>query len=1252
MGWTKAQQKAIDERNSNILVSAAAGSGKTAVLVERIINKMTDEKDPKDIDEFLVVTFTKAAAAQMREKIAVRIEKLLEKEPDNEHLMKQAILVNRADITTIDSFCLRIVKENFGLLNIDSNFNIGDNGIMELMKNDVLEALFDKLYDEKDADFLMLLECFGCDRNDEELKANVLNIYSVSKGFSRPYVWLEKARKALLIKDKNELMNSKWMKAYFELIKSYVKSVEKYIDLGMAVCDTPGGPDKNREISESDAEFVSRISEAGDYDSLRDALNIKWNRLKTCKGDIYDGELIEKYKIIRDHYKSMIKKLNIFTGDSDSMMAEINNVSAYLVPLIDLVIKFSKEYETEKTKKKLLEFSDVEHLAYKLVCAGYDENGAPVPTEAGKRISERYDEIFIDEYQDSNYLQEEILNSVSGICNGRNNIFMVGDVKQSIYKFRMARPDLFLSKYKTYKDDGANIKIELKNNFRSRENVLKSINYFFYQLMSEDLGGIDYNENTELVWTKEFPIPDASIASGVDETTEIILADNFETEDRLTSTEIEAYVIAKRIKELVDGENPQYVYDEDKNIYRKASYKDIVVLARSIKGFGEDVYNILTKSGIPAYVNDNGGYFEAVEIRTILSLLTVVDNIRQDIPLAAVLISPMAELDENEISLICEFAEKTLKGKYLLYEKCLCYMDNNEDAITEKLKRIFGIIDILREENKCKSISSLIWKALELTNYYNYAISLPLGERRKNNINMLLEKAYVFEEGTYKGLFNFLRYIDKMKLNEMDYGEASLFGDDEDVVRIMTMHKSKGLEFPIVFTSGLGKGINYKEYTNQLLISSDYYLSANYIDKDKRYKKKTLMKEIIKLLMKNEMTAEELRILYVAFTRAKEKLIITGCVSNAASVYEKVFVEDDGNMALPIDIRADSSKYILWVLACMKRYDMLKPDCDIKLSIVGEEYLYGFIGNEEVKKEMSVIDFYEKASSGYDKDLYEKYKTLFEFDYPFKKYINIKNKMSISEIKRMKAFDGNEYDLSDVAEKLDDEEKVAEEKFAEKTPDVKENFGDEESKESKKGNKKGLSGSERGTIVHKFMELIDFGRVKGLDEIKILEYLSGLLKELEEKEIFNAEEAKAVNPYKIRKMLLSDLGRRMSEADEKGKLKKEQQFSAGIPVDMIFSKEKGDNPDLLQGLKKDFAKEDLKNDDLVIVQGIIDAFFFEDDKIILMDYKTDYASEEELKNRYFAQLDYYAYVLEKITGLKVSEKLIYSFCLEKQIKID
>ena len=1234
MGWTEAQQRAIDERDSNILVSAAAGSGKTAVLVERIINKMTDEENPKDIDEFLVVTFTKAAAAQMREKIAIRIEKMLEKEPDNEHLMKQAVLVNRADITTIDSFCLRIVKENFGLLNIDSNFNIGDNGIMELMKNDVLDALFDKLYDEKNEDFIMLLECFGCDRNDEALKENILKIYNVAKGFSRPYVWLEEAEKALMIKDKSDLMNSKWMKDFREIVKSYVKTVLDYINDGKFVCEMPGGPDKYFGVSESDEEAILKILEAEDFDALKTALNISWKRLPACKGDSYDEELKEKYQTIRKRYKAMIDKIKIKSGDSDSILAEIINVASYLVPLIHLVTEFSNEYEAEKSKKKLLEFSDVEHLAYKLVCAGYDENGSVLPTEAAKRISEKYDEIFIDEYQDSNYLQEEILNSVSGINSGRNNMFMVGDVKQSIYKFRMARPDLFLSKYKTYKDNGPEIKIELSNNFRSRANVLKSVNYFFYQLMSEDLGGIDYNEKTELVPTKEFPEPDPSISGFVDETTEIILADNFETEERLSGSEIEAYVIAKRIKELVEGDNPQYVYDEDKDIYRKASYKDIVVLARSVKGFGEIIYNILTKSGIPAYVDDNGGYFEAVEIKTIMSLLSVVDNIRQDIPLAAVLISPMAGLDENDLSVICDYASKKLKQRCLLYDKCLYYIDNNDDGISEKLKRIFDIVYILRADNKNMSISSLIWKALDLTNYYNYAISMPLGERRKNNINMLLEKAYIFEEGTYKGLFNFLRYIDKMKLNEMDFGEASLFSDDEDVVRIMTMHKSKGLEFPIVFVSGLGKGINYREYNNQLLISSDYYLSANYIDRKNRYKNKTLMKEVVKLLMKSEMTAEELRILYVAFTRAKEKLIITAQGDKIEEMSEKIFVSDNSDMALPIDIRADSSKYITWILACMKRYESLKPDCDIKILTVHEEDLYGYLGKEEVKKNLSVDEFYENALSDYNQELYDKYKTLFKFEYPFKKYVNIKNKMSISEIKKMKAFDGEEYDSSDTAEELIDE------------------LIDEESKTESEinKNKEGLSGAQRGTIIHKFMELLDFKETLGLNKEELLIFIREFSESLKEKEIFSEEEAKVVNPYKIRNMLLSDLGRRMSEADSKGKLKKEQQFSAGIPADMIYDFEASDNKGAIKGLN-DYSSEKT-DEETVIVQGIMDAFFYEDDKVVLMDYKTDYANEDELIKRYNAQLDYYAYVLEKITGLKVSEKLIYSFCLEKQIKID
>lgn len=1228
MGWTKAQQRAIDERQSNILVSAAAGSGKTAVLVERILEKMTDKDNPRDIDEFLVVTFTKAAAAQMREKIALRIEKLLEAEPDNEHLMKQAVLVNRADITTIDSFCLRIVKENFGLLDIDADFNIGDTGIMELMKNDVLDALFDRLYEEKNKDFFMLLDIFGNDRNDDNLKDNVLKIYNFASSFPRPDMWLADAKESLRIKDENELMSLNWVKDYFSYVKAYAQSALEYAKEGIKLCKTDGGPDKNTEASNNDIEAIEKVINAETYDELKASLNIEWMRLKPCKGDNYDEFTVEKYKTIRNQYKDIMKKLNILKNDSKEVVNEIKNISEYLIPLINLVIDFSGEYESEKEKRKLVEFSDVEHMAYRLVCAGYDEAGKPLSTELAVKISNRYDEIFIDEYQDSNYLQEDILYSVSGVGLGRYNMFMVGDVKQSIYRFRMARPDLFISKYKTFRDKGNEIKIELKNNFRSRENVLNSINFFFRQLMHEDFGGIEYDESVALVPTKEFPVPDESIENQVGGSTEILVVDYFETEERLSKTELEAYVIAKKIKELVDGDKPQYIYDEDKDIYRKASYKDIVILTRGMKDFGEKVYNILTMSGIPVYLDDTGGYFEATEIRLIMSLLSVVDNVRQDIPLAAVLLSPMAQISENEFALICDYAEKKLKEKHILYDKCLCYTEDVDDYISEKLKRIFDIIGTLREANKTMSISSLIWMALMLTDYYNYAAAMPMGERRKTNINMLLEKADKFEDGSYKGLFNFLKYIDKLKLSDLDFGEASMFGDDEDVVRIITMHKSKGLEYPIVFASGFGKQFNQEDYKKPLIIHSDYYLASHFVNMEDRYKKNTFIREAFKLLMKKENLAEELRILYVALTRAKEKLIITGCDKDIDKVLKKNSSFDESVAALPFDVRLGSLSFLHWILACMGRYDALGNMSDITVNVLEENDIVGYIGEREAKREWSLYDFFNKAATDFDKGLYDEYKKCFDYTYPYENCVNIKSKMSISEIKKLKAYDGVEYDVD---ENYDS--------FKEESDDKEENFEGELNKSEKTP----LSGAERGTIIHKFMELLDFKSMSGFDEDNIknetISYIKENIDGFKNSGLFNDEEVSVINPYKIREMLMSDLGRRMIKADSLGNLKKEQQFSAGLPADMIYDKEEA-------------SDKEYSYDDIVVVQGIIDAFFYEDDGIVLMDYKTDYADEEKLIGRYKAQLDYYAYILEKITGIKVKEKLIYSFYLEKQISID
>ncbi len=1246
MPWTREQQSAIDIRGKSILVSAAAGSGKTAVLVERIINRVLDKENPVDIDEFLVVTFTKAAAAQMRDKISERLWSELEKAPDNEHLMKQTVLINRADITTIDSFCLRIVKEYFSVLDIDADFNIGDRGETELLKADVLEDLFEEKYncenEDERAEFCRLVNIFGGDRNDSGLKELILKIHTLASSYPMPEKWLEEAKNALDIKDRETLENTLWMKALFGYAKKITGEALFMAKEAEMLTNAACGPYKNAEVSKSDIELLEGFEDVKCYEELSRAVkNISWQRLKSCKGDDFDETLVNRYAKIRGDYKQLIKKLDICKTPCEEIVSQLNSMGEYLIPLIEITEDFSFRYMEEKKQKHIVEFADVEHMAYRLVCEGIEKNKdghgreteRVVPTEIGREIGERYREIYIDEYQDSNYLQEYILTAVSGIAREENNLFMVGDVKQSIYKFRMARPDLFIGKYNTFSpydvEGGADeVKLELKNNFRSRAVVLDAVNYFFYQLMGADMGGIDYTRDVALVPSREF---EDAAGLNISRSTELMLAcvtDKERTEDddeaqEESKQEQEAVMIANRIEELVNSDRPLYVYDEKISGYRKAGYGDIVILLRSVAGYGDIIYNTLTAQGIPAYIDDPHGYFEATEIRVVMSLLAVIDNSRQDIPLSAALLSPIAGLNENELALICAYAEKNLDRKNILYDKCIYYAENVSDSVADKLNTFFEMVDKFKEEKVTLSISQLILKVYNITGYYYYAAAMPAGKRRKSNLDMLVDKARRFENGAYKGLFNFLRYVDKLKVNEVEFGEAGKQGENEDVVRIMTMHRSKGLEYPVVFVSGLGRRFNTNDVRRNIQLHSDYYISSKLMDMKKRYRKNSVMREAVILLARQESFAEEQRILYVAMTRAKEKLIITGYIKDYEDFVEGIDIGYK-KMLLPYSIRNSEKGFLSWILAAMKRYDYYMEQgltkAVIETRLVSPDMLVEKKVKEETDRGISMEEFVANAMLLGENEAYKKYKESFDYVYPYEPLTKIKSKMPISEIKKMKAFDGESYDVGAPVKEWQ-QEICKQEKIYKPEEICKPDKYDH-------GSNNNLTGAERGTIIHKFMELLDFAVLGNGDYINDIR---NSLKRLVEAKVFTEEEKNAVNETKINNMLKSDLGQRMIAAAKCGRLKKEQQFSIGIPVKEIY--------------------KNVDSDDIVIVQGIIDAFFYEDDGIVLMDYKTDRADEAELIGRYHAQLTYYALTLNRLTGLKVKEKLIYSFHLNKTIVV-
>lgn len=1213
MGWTDEQKRVISERNCNILVSAAAGSGKTATMLERVFNRVCKDTPGHDIDEFLMVTFTKAAAAQMKDKLMVKFEDALADNPFDEHIARQLVLLQKADIATIDSFCLKVVKENFSLLDIDADFCVGEPGMLRLLKSDVMDDLFKAKRNMSDRDFLQVQDMFGKESDDGCLKDVISNIFYVAESFPEPALWYEKARDNFVFETEEELFRLPWFENYIKKIKKKLKDACDMAKRALLICESCDGHDKNEKIARDETETVISILSC---DRLEDMIKIyrsmTFARISKPKENIEEYEIFKK---LRDGYKQIIRDaFGVFTKTENEIFMETKTIGECLIPLINLVEEFSNLYLDIKLEKKVLDFSDVEHLAYKLLCAGHDENGRVIPTELGREISKRYVEIYIDEYQDSNYLQEDILCACSRMSEGENNMFMVGDVKQSIYRFRMARPDLFMDKLKRYKENGDNVRIDLKNNFRSRKEVLLPVNYFFYQLMGGDFGGIEYDREAALVPSLQFPEEPADTTYESSKNTEILFVDNdLENADRF---EIEAELIAGRIREIVDEEKGLLVYDDDLKVYRKARYRDIVILTRNISGTGDVLYRYLNDRGIPVYLEDPSGFFNAVEIKTIMSYLSVIDNSRQDIDMYAVLRSPIGRLDESDITDVVNYSCEREDKKLCLYEKCELYMLDHEDDIAARLRTFSEDLEMFKADKVRLSISELIWKVLEHTKYYAYASAMPYGDRRKANIDMLLEKADAYEDGFYKGLFNFIRYIEKLKVNEVDFGEAATLGEDEDVVRIISMHKSKGLEFPVVFISGLHKQYNESDSKDRVLILSDYGITTDYINREKRYRMKSVMKEIFRNIAVEESRSEELRVLYVAMTRAKEKLIITGCDKEIAKTREKLAEGLSSDVfSVPYSLKSMINTFMKHILLGMVRFDALCDKLEVKDYIAYKEIqastLYLDVVNNIAGREIDIKDFVDKAKD-FNDDIFLSYRENFDYRYEYEIFTKLNAKMSISDIKKMKAYDGEGYDVStEFASALDNEPKS----------------------ESVKQDER-LTGAVRGTLVHRFMELIDFEALpEGAVDNALVESLK---QKLSGEGKFEDWELKAINPYKISEMLNSSLGVRMIRAAKKGKLYREQQFSAGVDASSIY----GD---------KLFGKS--SPEDIVIVQGIIDAFFFEDDKIVLMDYKTDYAQREVLLGRYRAQLDEYAVILARITGYQVKEKIMYSFYLGKEIEV-
>ena len=1203
MDWTNEQKQAIYEKNSNILVSAAAGSGKTAVLVERIINKVINEN--VDIDKILIVTFTNAAASEMRERILEAIYKKIEENPNNNNLQKQIVLLNKASICTIDSFCIDVIKNNFYEIDISPNFRIGDTSEIEILKYEVLEEIFEEKYEANDEDFIKLINTYTTYRDDTLLKNLILKIYTYIQSNPFPEKWLSEKVEMFNIGENLEEDFSKtvWGKILLEEFE------EEIIDDILTLEKTKKDLNKYPELVKFYLTICDDINQLENIKNNLDSWNKTFeitNNLEFKKWPVDKKNTLEakeNAKKVRDIVKKKIKnKLNkTLVFNSKEANQDIYDMYDILSKLKDLIFEFGKRFEKTKKDKNMLDFNDIEHLALKILIK-QTEDGKIQRTEVAKKYAQKFIEIDIDEYQDSNLVQEYILTSVSN----NNNIFMVGDIKQSIYKFRQARPELFLNKYLQYKlkeekTEKDNLKIQLFKNFRSRDNVLDFTNIIFENIMSGTLGDIEYNKEEFLNLGAKYENNNQDLKTEIDI---IDLKEKVEDEDkteekedgeRIENVELEARFVANRIKELIDSNYK--VFDAKKQEFRDLKYKDIVILLRSTKNSAPVYEKELLNLKLPVFSDTSSEYLDSIEIQTIMSLLKIIDNPLQDIPLVTVLRSSIGGFTDNDLIKI-RLSDKYDNFYYTLIKAKL----DVDSKLKSKIDLFLNNLESWRKEQEYLPLDELIWKIYIDTGYYNYVGLMPNGNLRQANLKMLFERAKQYEASSFNGLFNFINFIENLKLNNGDMGAAKLIGENEDVIRIMSIHKSKGLEFPVVILTNTGKQFNLMDLNNKLLLHQDIGIGVKYIDYDKQIEYDTLSKEAIKNKLYKETLSEEMRILYVALTRAKEKLIITGIskdyqkeledMQEIIQRYSKI-----ENKINPIVIKK-YIKYLDWINLVYLYDDSLKQISN--LNIYEKSKLLENLKNETEENNIDVLELINTKKE--DKEKLESIKKLLEYNYKFSDAIEIPTKTSVTKIKELK-----------------NHSESKEKKYTEES-NILNKLQFLENQESEK-----LTQAQKGTLVHLCLQKLDEKKDYKLEDIK------KLIIDLVENEIITQKEADNININKVFAFTKSLIWNQLKNAKE---VYKEKPFYINIPAKEIYD--------------KDLTEK-------VLVQGIIDLYYIDkDNNLILVDYKTDYVesrNEIELVNRYRNQLELYKRALEKALNKKVYKVYIYSVYLEKEIEL-
>lgn len=1195
--WTDEQWQAIWAKGQDMLVSAAAGSGKTAVLISRMIEKVLDEKEPVSVDELLVVTFTNASAAEMRHRMSKALEKAVAENPESKHLRQQLRLINKAQISTLHSFCLSVVKQYAYLLEIDPGFRIAGDTEAALLRDDVLEAVLENAYEGEGAERVYrLADSFTSDRSDQAMEVLVSKLYDYSRVHPNPELWLQQVPVLYDVPEDSSIDDLPFTADLKMTIRhAFEEALQLTLD-GWDLSLQADGPAALAVTFEMDSELIkAAIAALNDsWNSIYEfSQHIVWTKAASIRKDSCDPAVADEAKALRGEAKKIVKGITeaYFNRQPARLLQEMREMAPLMQTLVDLTNQFAEQYKALKIDRAIVDFSDLEHYALEIL------NDGGGPSAIAKEYRSRFKEILVDEYQDTNMLQETILNFVKSGGEMDGNLFMVGDVKQSIYRFRLAEPMLFLGKYGRFTNgaEGTGMSIDLNANFRSRKEILDGTNYIFSQIMGARVGEIEYDEAAALKHKAPYPESDLPI--------ELVLIHEPETEEEeraedgedLSKSQWEARFIASKIRELMDAET--YVHDPWTIVSRPLEYRDIVVLMRSMTWSG-DFDDEFKLAGIPLYTELSGGYFDALEVMIMMNTLRVIDNPYQDIPLVSVLRAPFIGLRENELAEIRLAAPQA--NFYDAVKTFIRSGSGTDRKAAEKLQRFMLQLEDWRNLARRGSLAELIWQVYLDTHYYEMVGSMSNGKQRQANLRALHDRALEYEKTSFRGLFRFLRFIDRMRERGDDLGTAKSLSEKENVVRLMTVHKSKGLEFPVVFFAGTGRSFNELDFRKSYMFDQDYGLAVKAVNPDTRVEYTSLPFLAVKERKQLQMKAEEMRVLYVAMTRAKERLFLTASVKDPESLFDR-WKTNAPDVRLPDFVRSRAKGYLDWIGPAIARH----PDAEELMNRSGmllphhSKFKVELIESHSLLPAPLILQELT-AAKGDMQDLQEEVKKRFDFQYPYQHSVEKRSKQSVSEMKRLQ-----------MLQRLDEPES-----FIQAIGPSKRTLHDRPDFLQEKR----LAASDIGTAVHSLMQHIPLHRKLTASEIKEqIETLVGM-------EILSPEEGRAIRVSEIEAFYSSGTAARLMTARN---IKREVPFT--------------------------YAKEDAEGDHQII-QGIVDCLFEERDGWVLLDYKTDrlYGIEDiqtEMENRYEVQLSVYTEAVEEILRVPIKEKLLYLFSANKEITI-